>query len=80
MLRTVEAVTGPDGSVRLLEPVSLSEPRRALVTVRNEESRRGGTGRERAPERSRPSRLELRRGGCRLGAFAADAVVQLLRK
>lgn len=38
MLRTIEAVIDPDGSVRLLEPISLSEPRRALVTVLEEEA------------------------------------------
>ena len=36
MLHTVEAVIEPDGSVRLLEPVSLSGARRALVTVLEE--------------------------------------------
>ena len=42
MLRTIEAVIDPDGSVRLLEPVSLSEPRRALVTVLDEEADEAG--------------------------------------
>lgn len=36
MLRTIEAVIEPDGSVRLLEPVSLAGARRALVTVLDE--------------------------------------------
>ena len=36
MLRTIEAVIDPSGNVRLLEPVSLSEARRALVTVLEE--------------------------------------------
>lgn len=36
MLRTIEAVIAPDGHVRLLEPVSLAEARRALVTVLDE--------------------------------------------
>jgi len=36
MLRTIEAVIEPDGQVRLLEPISVSGPRRALVTVLNE--------------------------------------------
>ena len=34
--RTVEAVIEPDGHVRLLEPLSLSHARRALVTVLDE--------------------------------------------
>lgn len=32
MLTTVEAVLQPDGELRLLEPVHLTEPRRVLVT------------------------------------------------
>lgn len=36
MLRTFEAVIEPDGRVRLLEPVSLTAPCRALVTVLEE--------------------------------------------
>lgn len=36
MPRTIEAVISPDGHVRLLEPVSPSEARRALVTVLDE--------------------------------------------
>lgn len=36
MLRTLEAVIEADGRVRLLEPVSLSGTRRALVTVLEE--------------------------------------------
>lgn len=36
MLRTIEAVIESDGSVRLLEPVSLAGARRALVTVLDE--------------------------------------------
>lgn len=42
MLRTVEAIIEPDGQVRLLEKVQLSEPRRALVTVLDEEFRQHG--------------------------------------
>lgn len=33
MLRTIEAVIEPDGHVRLLEPISVGEARRALVTI-----------------------------------------------
>jgi hypothetical protein len=36
VLRTIEAVVEPDGSVRLLEPISISSARRALVTVLDE--------------------------------------------
>ncbi|HEU0079653.1 MAG TPA: hypothetical protein VFQ76_18490 [Longimicrobiaceae bacterium] len=36
MLRTFEAVIESDGSVRLLEPLSLPGARRALVTVLDE--------------------------------------------
>lgn len=36
MLRTLEAIIEPDGQVRLLEPISLSGARRALVTVLDE--------------------------------------------
>jgi hypothetical protein len=36
MIQTVEAVVGPDGRVLLLGPLSLSGPRRALVTVLEE--------------------------------------------
>jgi hypothetical protein len=36
MLRTIEAVIEPDGHVRLLEPVTLPNTRRALVTVLEE--------------------------------------------
>ena len=35
-MRTVEAVIDPDGHVRLVEPVSLPYPRRALVTILEE--------------------------------------------
>lgn len=37
MIRTVEGVIDPVGIVRLLEPVLLSGPRRALVTILEEE-------------------------------------------
>jgi hypothetical protein len=37
MLRTIEAIIGPDGRVRLLEAVTLPGPRRALVTVLDED-------------------------------------------
>lgn len=36
MLRTIEAVIEPDGQVRLLEPISVGSPQRALVTVLDE--------------------------------------------
>ena len=36
MIQTVEAVIDEDGRVRLLESVSLPEPRRALVTILEE--------------------------------------------
>jgi hypothetical protein len=36
MVRTIEAVIEPDGQVRLLEPISVSGARRALVTVLDE--------------------------------------------
>jgi hypothetical protein len=37
MIKTVEAVVGPEGTVRLLEVVHLPELRRALVTILDEE-------------------------------------------
>ncbi|HEY5866847.1 MAG TPA: hypothetical protein VI542_15075 [Candidatus Tectomicrobia bacterium] len=37
MLRTVEAVIDVQGQVHLLEPISLTGPRRALVTILDEE-------------------------------------------
>lgn len=37
MLRTVEAMIDEQGAVRLLEGVQLSAPRRALVTILEEE-------------------------------------------
>ena len=36
-MRTVEAVIDQRGSVRLLEPVALTDERRALVTILDEE-------------------------------------------
>jgi len=41
MLRTIEAVIESNGSVRLLEPLSLPEARRALVTVLDEAAAQG---------------------------------------
>lgn len=38
MLKTLEAVIDDQGRVRLLEEVRLSKPRRALVTILEEES------------------------------------------
>jgi len=33
MLRTVEAIVEPSGTVRLLEPVTVDKPTRALLTL-----------------------------------------------
>ena len=38
MHKTVEAIIEPDGQIRLLEPLNLSHPARALVTVLEAES------------------------------------------
>jgi len=38
MLKTVEAVIETDGSIRLVEPVRIPRPRRALVTILDEEN------------------------------------------
>ena len=38
MLKTVEAVIETDGSVRLVEPVRIPRPRRALVIILDEEN------------------------------------------
>ena len=38
MLQTIEATIDEYGNVRLLEPVQLSEPRRAFVTILSGES------------------------------------------
>ena len=37
MIQTVEAIIEPDGKVLLLESVQLTEPRRALVTILEDE-------------------------------------------
>ncbi len=37
MIQTVEAIIEPDGKVLLLEPIQLKEPRRALVTILDDE-------------------------------------------
>ncbi|HEY0546118.1 MAG TPA: hypothetical protein VGC91_12130 [Pyrinomonadaceae bacterium] len=37
MIQTVEAIIEPDGKVQLLESVQLTEPRRALVTILEDE-------------------------------------------
>jgi hypothetical protein len=42
MLRTIEAVIEPNGSVRLLEPLFLTTAHRALVTVLEESSDEAG--------------------------------------
>lgn len=39
MIRTVEAIIGADGTIRLLEAVPLTGARRALVTILDEEPR-----------------------------------------
>lgn len=36
-MRTVEAIIHPGGEVRLVEPVHVQSPRRALVTILEEE-------------------------------------------
>ena len=33
MLRTIKAIIEADGTIRLLEPVSLGSPRQALLTI-----------------------------------------------
>jgi hypothetical protein len=38
-MRTVEAVIQPGGEVRLVEPVHVASPRRALVTILEESPR-----------------------------------------
>lgn len=43
MIRTVEAVIDGNGRVELLEPISLSQSRRALVTVLDEPALPGET-------------------------------------
>jgi hypothetical protein len=35
-MRTIEAIIEPNGQVRLIEPVRLPSPRRALVTILEE--------------------------------------------
>ena len=37
MIQTIEAIIEPDGKVLLLESVQLKEPRRALVTILEDE-------------------------------------------
>jgi hypothetical protein len=37
MIQTIEAIIEPDGKVLLLESVQLKEPRRALVTILDDE-------------------------------------------
>jgi len=37
MIQTVEAIIEPDGKVLLLESIQLKEPRRALVTILEDE-------------------------------------------
>lgn len=41
MHKTIEAVLETNGNVRLLEEVDLSRPRRALVTILDDEARWG---------------------------------------
>lgn len=45
MLRTVEAILDPSGQVRLLEPVPVAMPTRALVTVLAPDADAGDTAR-----------------------------------
>ncbi|MCU0240432.1 MAG: hypothetical protein MUC29_13410 [Pyrinomonadaceae bacterium] len=68
MLTTVEAEIDVNGNVRLLEPLSLSKPSRAIVTIL-EESNGNGKHREnnileflqnnRLPDNARPSIEEI---------------------
>lgn len=37
MIQTLEAMIAPQGNVRLLQPLHISSPSRALVTVHDEE-------------------------------------------
>ena len=37
MLRTIKALIEADGTIRLLEPVSLGRPRQALLTILDDE-------------------------------------------
>jgi hypothetical protein len=37
MIQTVEAVVSPEGAVRLLKPMRMDGPRRALVTILEDE-------------------------------------------
>jgi hypothetical protein len=37
MIQTVEGVVSADGTVRLLEEVPITEPRRALITILDEQ-------------------------------------------
>jgi hypothetical protein len=37
MIQTVEAIIEPDGKVLLLESIKIKEPRRALVTILDDE-------------------------------------------
>jgi len=43
MIRTIEAVIDSEGNVRLLEEVQLPGPRRALVTILQDEQRANET-------------------------------------
>ena len=38
MLKTIEAIIDKNGTVRLLETIQLTKPRRALVTILDEET------------------------------------------
>lgn len=44
MLQTVEAIIERDGQVRLLEPLTLPESRRAIVTVLPDPADEAGAG------------------------------------
>lgn len=43
MLKTVEAIIEPDGSIRLLEKVDLTRAKRVLVTILDDEDYEDGT-------------------------------------
>ena len=68
MLHTVEAEVGIDGSVRLLEPLPVAKPSRALVTLlENVSAAQNGNAatmlkflrENRLPTSSRPSEFEI---------------------
>ena len=56
MLKTVEAIMEPSGQVLLKEPVKVKSPRRALVTVLDEET--GNQKEEGGASQTEPQREE----------------------